>query len=317
MNQHALAEKLDLALEALLAGRDAQRDAELAALLNVAGALPDLPSPDFKARLWGELERRIAIAAAPAKAPAGFKTIVPILRIPAFDPLVRFIEQAFGGSREYFTETPGGGFHGWVRIGDSALMAGGPIDPAVPLTFHVHIDGVDDVYKRALQAGAVSMMEPQNTPYGEYFAAVTDPLGNAWYIGERATSEIRHPDMGTVTPYLHVDGAAKFIEFMKQAFAAELIERHDQPGRGVAHAKMRLGDSVFELSDPSPMVSSNKSAFYLYVNNVDAVYQQALAAGCTTVYPPAVQHYGDYSAGVQDPFGNLWFPSQHRPPAEG
>jgi len=110
----------------------------------------------------------------------------------------------------------------------------------------------------------------------------------------------------TVTPYLIVSGAADLIEFLKQAFAAEEKERIALADGTIAHAEVMMGDSVIMLSDPMGEGKPMGGAFYLYVEEVDAVYQRALAAGATATVAPANQFWGDRTATVHDRFGNIW-----------
>lgn len=123
----------------------------------------------------------------------------------------------------------------------------------------------------------------------------------------------------TVTPYLTIQGAAKLIEFLKQAFEARETERITQPDGTIGHAEVRIGDSVVMMADAGGERQPMPSGIYLYVNDTDAVYKRALQAGATSLMEPADQFYGDRSAGVKDPVGNHWWVATHKedvPPAE-
>src|SRR5919106_3734839 len=93
----------------------------------------------------------------------------------------------------------------------------------------------------------------------------------------------------TVTPYLTVQGAAKLIEFLKQAFEAQETERITQPDGTIGHAEVRLGDSVVMLADSGGERQPMPSGIYLYVTDTDAIYQRALQAGATSIMEPADQ----------------------------
>lgn len=110
----------------------------------------------------------------------------------------------------------------------------------------------------------------------------------------------------SVTPYLTVSGAADLIEFLKQAFAAKEKECIALADGTIAHAEVMIGDSVIMLCDPMGEGQPMGGAFYLYVEEVDAVYQRALAAGATATVAPANQFWGDRTATVHDRFGNIW-----------
>ena len=115
----------------------------------------------------------------------------------------------------------------------------------------------------------------------------------------------------TVTPYLTVQGTAKLIDFLKQAFEAVETERLPRPDGAIGHAEVRIGDSVVMMADSGGERKPMSSAIYLYVGDVDSVYQRALQAGATSMMEPANQFYGDRSAGVQDPCGNQWWIATH------
>ena len=108
----------------------------------------------------------------------------------------------------------------------------------------------------------------------------------------------------TVTPYLTVSDAAGLIRFLEQAFDGRCTERMEGPDGKVAHAEVRLGDSVVMIGQARGEWSPMPGQIYLYLPDCDAAYKRALAAGATSVREPTTQFYGDRSSGVRDPFGN-------------
>jgi uncharacterized glyoxalase superfamily protein PhnB len=124
----------------------------------------------------------------------------------------------------------------------------------------------------------------------------------------------------SVTPYLTVRGAPQVIEFLKQAFRAELShEPVKRPDGTIMHAAVAIGDSRVMIAEENEMAKATPSSLYLYVPNVDSVYQQAIKAGGKTVMEPTDMFYGDRSGGVKDPSGNSWFIATHKedvPPQE-
>lgn len=115
----------------------------------------------------------------------------------------------------------------------------------------------------------------------------------------------------TVTPYLIVTRADKLIDFLKQAFDAEEIQRQAKPDGTIMHAEVRIGDSGVMMSDATGEFEPMPAAIHLYVNDTNATYNRALQAGATSIMEPADQFYGDRMAGVKDAFGNTWWIATH------
>jgi PhnB protein len=115
----------------------------------------------------------------------------------------------------------------------------------------------------------------------------------------------------SVTAYLVVDGAARLIDFLGQAFGAEEVERFAAPGNRVGHAELRIGDSLVMLGDAHGEHKATQAMLYVYVDDVDASFQRALAAGGSSVQAPTDHFYGDRSGGVKDPCGNIWYIATH------
>jgi PhnB protein len=116
-----------------------------------------------------------------------------------------------------------------------------------------------------------------------------------------------------------VKGAAKALEFYKQAFGATELLRLEGPGGVIGHAEFQIGDSRLMLADEhlewgarSPETCNGSPiSMLLYVKDVDAQFQQALAAGATEVRPVKDQFYGDRSGILRDPFGHTWSIATH------
>ena len=120
--------------------------------------------------------------------PEGYHTVTPYLTVPGVARLLDFLKQAFDAKEVHVMKRPDGGvMHAEVKIGDSTVMMGEPMAPWTPMpgSLYLYVDDVDTVYKRALQAGATSVMEPANQFYGDRHAGVLDPAGNQWWIATR------------------------------------------------------------------------------------------------------------------------------------
>jgi uncharacterized glyoxalase superfamily protein PhnB len=114
-----------------------------------------------------------------------------------------------------------------------------------------------------------------------------------------------------VIPILTVNGAGKFIDFLKEAFGAEELSRFADPSGTVMHAELRIRDSVLMTSDANAEFPAAEARLQLYVEDVDGVYRRALAAGAISLREPADQFYGDRTGGVKDAFGNQWWLATH------
>jgi PhnB protein len=123
----------------------------------------------------------------------------------------------------------------------------------------------------------------------------------------------------SVTPYLIVKGAADAIEFYKTAFGATELFRMPAPGGKVGHAEIKIGDSPIMLADESPEMGHTSPTtlggtpvtIMIYVEDVDAIFKQAIAAGGQEQKPVQDQFYGDRSGTLKDPFGHVWHVATH------
>lgn len=113
----------------------------------------------------------------------------------------------------------------------------------------------------------------------------------------------------TINPCLSVQGAAELIEFLKKAFNAQELERFETPQGSIAHATLQIGDSIIMLGERKD--EAMPGSFYLYVDDADLVYRQALAAGAVSLLEPVDQFWGDRQGAVRDRFGNLWQIATH------
>ncbi len=115
----------------------------------------------------------------------------------------------------------------------------------------------------------------------------------------------------TVTPYLVLDDPGAVIDFLKRAFdAQETFAMRDENGR-VQHAEVKVGSSMLMLGGAHGEYKARPGNFYLYVEDVDAVYKKALAAGGKSIGEPSNQFYGDRHGGVTDSQGNTWWVATH------
>jgi len=342
MAERNLIERLDEAIDAILADRTtglALADPELAMMLVVAADLRELPDPRFKSRLKAELipqtqkEEPVSSATALARIP-GFHTVTPYLIARGASDLITFMRDAFGAEERSRAPLPDGSIlHAEVKLGNSMIElgdAGGQWEPK-PATLHLYVDDVRGMYERAIAAGATSIYAPVDQAYGDREAGVADRFGNQWFIANRVEEVPEeemmrrfqsgwkgtlHPMPGvgpapkgfwTVTQGLRVEGADRLLRFLKEAFGAEELTRTPRPDGTIAHAEMRIGDSILEASEARPEWPAMTTAIHLFVDDCDAVYERAVRAGATSLMPPEDKHYGERGAAIVDPFGNHWY----------
>ena len=123
----------------------------------------------------------------------------------------------------------------------------------------------------------------------------------------------------TATPYLIINGAAAAIEFYKKAFGATELFRMDAPGGKIGHAEIKIGEGMVMLADESPemghkspqTVGGTPVSLMFYVQDVDAQFAKALAAGGTVKHAIKDQFYGDRSGTLEDPSGHIWTVATH------
>jgi PhnB protein len=136
-------------------------------------------------------------------------------------------------------------------------------------------------------------------------------------------SKVSHIPKGyqAVTPYLIIKGAAQAIDYYKKVFGATELFRMDGPDGKVGHAELQIGDSHIMLADENPSMGTGHASaatiggspvsLYLYLPDVDAVVDRAVAEGAKILKPVQDQFYGDRSGFIQDPFGHLWGVATH------
>lgn len=125
----------------------------------------------------------------------------------------------------------------------------------------------------------------------------------------------------TVTPSLTVRNSLEAIAFYQKAFNAEQLEVFPSPdGKGTMHATIRIGDSILMMGDERPeggcrsaqSLGGSPVSLYVYVNDADAAFRQAVAAGATALMPVGDMFWGDRCGALKDPFGYSWNIATHK-----
>ncbi len=243
----------------------------------------------------------------------GYRTVTPYIVAADAAGLIEFVKATFAGEEVFRTVGSAGGIHCEVRVGDCMMMIGGG-GPGLswsgssrPMAFHIYVRDTDAVYQRALEGNASSLQAPVDQPWGERTANVKDPSGNHWYIATFQGENYFSEGAPAVQPYLHPPKSEPVICFLEEAFGAVETGRATSPEGAILHTTLKIGDAAMELTDAAGPYQPMPSMFYVYVSDIQAAYAKALAAGATSIQPPADQSYGDRTAAVRDPWGNDWY----------
>lgn len=121
----------------------------------------------------------------------GFSNVTPYLILADSDPFKKFIEQAFGAMEVYRTEGGDGGLHIEFQVGDSRIMVGETRTTGQRACLFLYVTDALSVFEAALEAGGEAIMPPEEGRFGEEVgAAVTDPTGNSWFIGQHGPGSL-------------------------------------------------------------------------------------------------------------------------------
>jgi PhnB protein len=258
----------------------------------------------------------MAMTKAKTAIPEGYHSVMPYLVVRGVDKLLDFLKDAFD-AQEITRNTAEGReiVHAATRVGDSVIEMGDPGGtawPLMPAAIHYYVKDADAAYQRALKAGAKSLYEPRQMDYGDREGGIQDPCGNDWYIATHLTGATYRPALfRDANPGASLKDAAAFLEFVSKAYAAEIIEKHADGAGVVGHAKVKLGDTVVEVSEAHGQWGPRPVALHYYSENSDQLFQQAVIAGAKVLQPMADQFYGDRGGSLLDAWGNHWYIARH------
>jgi PhnB protein len=264
---------------------------------------------------------------------------------------IEFYKNAFGATETMRFEVDGGIAHAEIKIGDSVIMLAGEWPEggrysaetlgSSPVMMSIHVPDVDSFARRAISAGAKALSPITDQFYGRREGTLVDPFGYSWSVSttkeemsveemhrrfnammKTQPQEAKKPSVDpipkgfrTVTPYMIAADGPALLEFAKQAFGAEETFRVVGSAGGL-HGEVRIGDSMLMMGGGIPgqklQATPNTHALHIYVEDADAVYHKALAAGATPIDEPRDQEYGERSGSVKDPAGNYWYIATHK-----
>jgi PhnB protein len=256
-----------------------------------------------------EMHRRMGAAPQP---PPAVTAITPYLVVQDAPAAIDFVTQVLGGE-ELGPRSIGsaGGVHAEVRVGDSTVMIGGGAPglswhgESMPTALHVYVENVDEVYARAIAAGAKSTGAPTDMDYGERGAGVVDASGTWWYLATAHGEHYIPPGLHNVNVYLHPLRAEPMIKFLSRAFDAVEFGKYASADGVVHHAAVQIGNSVLEMGEAHGPYQPMPTMFFVHVSDVEAAHRRAIEAGATSLVEPVDRPFGRLAA-VKDPFGNQW-----------
>jgi PhnB protein len=338
------------ALLARTDGKPPKVEASVEPLVRLAAGLRDLPREEFKVRLKSELLEGRKTMSTVAEPVAAVQTVA-VPRMTFKDPAkaIEFYKNAFGAREAMRFEVGGHIAHAEIVMGSSSIMVaeewpdGGRFSPETlgnsPVIMILNVPNVDAFVAHALASGARIVRPIADQFYGHREGTVQDPFGYLWTVStvtEEMSVEEMYRRMGamnqgdaaakpavspvprgfrTVTPYLIAQDGPALMEFAKQAFGAEETFRATGSAGGL-HGEVRIGDSMLMMGGGIPgrefRSTPNTHALHIYVEDADAVYHNALAAGATSIDEPQDQEYGERSGSVKDPAGNYWYIATHK-----
>jgi len=279
-----------------------------------------------------EIERRFAALHRPSSAPAasveepqftlpvpyirkGFRTLTPYLLVPGAAKLITFFKQAFGAEEIFRVPRPGSDLimHAELRIADSMVELADATAEFKPRASSniLYVPDVDAVFQRAVAAGATSLAAPTDRPYGDREGAVKDPGGNTWYITTHGSGEHIAANTPSIVPVFLVQNAEKYVEFLKQSFDAREVFMLKDPQGKIRVVNLRVGNSILSGGEVHGEFQAAPFLLHMYVPDTDSVYANALRHGATSIRGLEDAPYGDRTATVQDPSGNLWSLATH------
>ncbi len=227
-----------------------------------------------------------------------------------------FVREVFGAKELERHTFPNGGHHSEAEVGDSMLVieAAESFPAASGVTknsIYVYVADVDGAYKRALAMGTTSVGPPEDKPFQERAGSVKDGFGNIWYISTyRGAGDGRPARNGFGCVRSFVYGRPDLLAFVKNTFAADELELNRVAGG--FHIEYQIGDSIIVVVGMEPRYAeATLSSVYVYVEDVDATYERALAAGATSISVPEQKPYQERQCGVRDGSGNTWWISTY------
>ena len=248
--------------------------------------------------------------------------IFPVLRYKNAPAAIGWLGRAFGFEQQISFDNPDGTIaHAELRLGAGVIgisSDGGPASDnpwsAVRQGVYVKVADIDAHHDRAKAAGATIVKPLADTNYGSREYSARDLDGRLWGFG---TYEMgAQPGEPNIFPELRCPSGPRAIAWLRDAFGFEPVIEVPGPGGVTVHAELRFGDGFVMLATADEGGSAwgdQDQAISIHVEDPDALYERAAAAGAAVVLPLATTHYGARHFWARDPEGFLWGLSTYRP----
>jgi uncharacterized glyoxalase superfamily protein PhnB len=248
--------------------------------------------------------------------------IFPVMRYRDAPAAMAWLARAFGVEKQAEFANPDGTVaHAELRLGSGVIgiSSEGPVSAGNPWSsvrqgVYVRVENVDAHHDRATRAGAAVARPLANTDYGAREYSVRDLDGHLWAFG---TYEMgARPGKPNIFPELQCPSGPRAVQWLRDAFGFEPAVEVPGPDGTTVHAEMRFGDGFVMLATGDPgggAWGGLMQAAAVHVDDPDALYGRATAAGATIVLPLATTHYGARHFWARDPEGFLWGFSTYEP----
>ena len=248
--------------------------------------------------------------------------IFPVLRYKDAPAAIAWLARAFGFETQASFANPDGTIaHAELRLGAGVIGISSDNGPSpdnpwstVRQGVYVRVADIDGHHHRARVAGAGIVKPLADTNYGSREYSARDLDGRLWGFG---TYEMgAQPGEPNIFPELRCPSGPRAIGWLRNAFGFEPIVEIPGPAGTTVHAEVRFGDGVVMLAtsdDGGGVWGDRDEAISVHVDDPDALFTRATAAGATVVLPLATTHYGARHFWARDPEGFLWGLSTYRP----
>src|SRR5262249_8459326 len=223
----------------------------------------------------------------------GFHSVTPYLVCLGVDRILGFAKKVFGAEVVVRMAREDGSIaHACIKIGDSMVEMGetqGERAKVLTAGLHIYVPDVDSVYERAIAAGGKSLHAVREMEYGHREGGVEDPAGVQWHIGTYRSGGYAPEGLRRVTSGFRVAGVTEFVKFLRKAFSADVVSETKNASGAVFHVVAQIGDTLLECGEAHGEWGPRPAAMHMYVQDCDAAWKAALAAGAISLSEPKDQ----------------------------